>query len=770
LAFDTTNKTSTAFKNLLGKSQTDSSKELGNEAIPISFNVHANTIFIDTIDSTPANAVSAGIAVYVESNLILDATSNGHAYFAKWPVTPPSGTDPQTSNPFAYGLGSLENISSGDRITNIISYQYGDLYEAKPFDSLSNPISINDARDWIFQYQSGVFYQQDNVGNTPGSINLYVYIGNLLSTELSNKLWQKNGNDIQAIDFDGSPTIAPKILPSANDACDLGSTILRFKDLYLGSNIDYSSALLFKEAGTERARFQNNKFGINTTSMIAMFEVLGANTGSGTNDFTAKFHNSTGTNNSLVIRNDGNVGIGVSTPNNKIQVSGLINFNNTRFSTAIGYQALNVIAGNYNTAIGYQALLGNSSGNNNTAVGYNSGSKITASTSSRNVFIGSEAGGNTSTTYVEKNVLIGYYAGYSLTGNISTNGKNNVLIGHEAGKALTTGYRNTFIGTNTGDTNINGSYNVFIGHESGTGSIGGEGNICAGSLTGVSLITGSTNIFMGNSAGQYTTDGYNNVFLGQSAGNSNIVGHDNIVIGNQTSSINTVGNYNVSLGNEVDSNQFNYTVILGTEYTGGLTTADMDNQFVITDSITNYRLGGVQYIVPTTPPTTGQVLTTSSLVNKTFIVFDALNQTNAPYQVGETVTGSISGNTAVVVSEDITGTLDVSGSTGAFTIGENLTGSISGNISQVLSYTNNIGIGNLSWETFPKKYTTTFTPGTAGVPNTITHNLGTTAITIELWDATGKVIYSTINNRTTNSVDITFTVNPVGDVEIVVVG
>ncbi len=44
--------------------------------------------------------------------------------------------------------------------------------------------------------------------------------------------------------------------------------------------------------------------------------------GSTSSTYTAQFHNSTGTNNALVIRDDGNIGIGTSTPSAKLTISG----------------------------------------------------------------------------------------------------------------------------------------------------------------------------------------------------------------------------------------------------------------------------------------------------------------------------------------------------------------------------------------------------------------------------------------------------------------
>lgn len=177
MAVTTDNKAIVAFKHLLGKSQTDSLKEVGNEAEGLFLNIPADSIFLEPIDPDPSVAESQGITVQVTADMTLDNTSNGHAFFAEWPATPPSGTDPKTGAAFAYGSGSLEGISAGDRVRNAISSSFGVGYEAKPVDTGAQPIPVLDPRDWIYQYNSGVFFQQDNVGDDPATIDVYVYIG-----------------------------------------------------------------------------------------------------------------------------------------------------------------------------------------------------------------------------------------------------------------------------------------------------------------------------------------------------------------------------------------------------------------------------------------------------------------------------------------------------------------------------------------------------------------------------------------------------------------
>ena len=175
MPFDNINKAIVAFKHLLGKSNTDVDKEIGNEAESIFLNTHASTIFTDDIHPSPTAAESSSPAIVVKviADFVLDATSNGHSYFAVWPNPLPANA-PLGTNP-------------GDRVRDAVPPTYGIGYEAKPYDTASNPISVGDPRDWIYQYNSGIFFQQDeNVGLAPLTIDLYVYIGTFLSDHINN--------------------------------------------------------------------------------------------------------------------------------------------------------------------------------------------------------------------------------------------------------------------------------------------------------------------------------------------------------------------------------------------------------------------------------------------------------------------------------------------------------------------------------------------------------------------------------------------------------
>jgi len=128
--------------------------------------------------------------------------------------------------------------------------------------------------------------------------------------------------------------------------------------------------------------------------------------------------------------------------------------------TALGYQAYaqqSTATGNYNTAIGQQALQGNTSASNNTAVGYQAGYSVVSG--SYNTFIGNQAGYLAAPTGTALNVAVGHQAGYNLTGTANT------LLGNGSGSAITSGAKNSVLGSysgNQGGLDIRTSSNYIV--------------------------------------------------------------------------------------------------------------------------------------------------------------------------------------------------------------------------------------------------------------------------------------------------------------------
>jgi len=179
-----------AFKNISGKSITDSSKSLLEETIGFAFNVPSTNVYIDILPTTASSAVTQGLAVGVSASLLVITGTNFKAYQTYWPSIPPSGTDTKTGLTFAYGKGSLIGVTGGQKLDNLISDSNGVSYTAIPYDTSSNRIFPLSNRDWIYQYSSGIYYQENpTISGTPSRIDVYAYLGAKLS-DLSEKTFE----------------------------------------------------------------------------------------------------------------------------------------------------------------------------------------------------------------------------------------------------------------------------------------------------------------------------------------------------------------------------------------------------------------------------------------------------------------------------------------------------------------------------------------------------------------------------------------------------
>ncbi|MEI7720120.1 MAG: helix-turn-helix domain-containing protein, partial [bacterium] len=256
----------------------------------------------------------------------------------------------------------------------------------------------------------------------------------------------------------------------------------------------------------------------------------------------------------------GNVGIGTTSPTNKLGVNGYIDvsatggykFDGNKFiyasstnfstvmgigagtgldatstplySTAIGYNALHGVAltgTTYNnTAVGYQALLSNTSGAFNNAIGTN-----------------------------------------ALSNN--TSGTNNTAMGFGALSGVTTGGGNFGMGVNTNQNNQAGFSNVGIGNYSvgggnGIGTNSNNDNIGIGNAALTLLTTGNRNIGFGSSVGATISTGSNNIFVGFKTASTTATGSNNIALG-----------YDIALPSINGSNQLNIgNAIFGTGISG----------------------------------------------------------------------------------------------------------------------------------------------------------------------------------------------------------
>ena len=188
-------------------------------------------------------------------------------------------------------------------------------------------------------------------------------------------------------------------------------------------------------------------------------------------------------------------------------------------------------------------------GTSNVRFGANAG-KLIASGGIRNVIIGDEAG--TAITTGEANVAVGYEA----LKNEDSHGTNtalgtqtlfsqnagvfayNTAVGFQAGATLSTGVQNTLIGGLAGDALQDSDFNVALGYTALSSDTLGSRSTAIGhsSLATQNFTSGanSYNTAVGFHTGLSVTDGIKNTFIGALAGDATQTGEENVAVGYQS--------------------------------------------------------------------------------------------------------------------------------------------------------------------------------------------------------------------------------------------
>ena len=195
------------------------------------------------------------------------------------------------------------------------------------------------------------------------------------------------------------------------------------------------------------------------------------------------------------------------------------------------------------------SLSNNDGGADNTVFGKLAGNALTTD-GDENVLIGHEAGNDMTTG--ERNVVIGYQAGDKMT--IST---RSVAIGYGALGTEDVGDRSIAIGFNAlnqqnSDSNNETTGNVGIGVEAGFYNQTGQYNtlIGTGAGLGASGQSNNNNTAVGYASLNVVTTGSNNTVIGRLAGDAITSGSSNIVIGDSALGTATTATLNVAIGGD----------------------------------------------------------------------------------------------------------------------------------------------------------------------------------------------------------------------------
>jgi hypothetical protein len=293
-------------------------------------------------------------------------------------------------------------------------------------------------------------------------------------------------------------------------------------------------------------------------------------------------------NGTSIYYNSGKVGVGISAPAYKLDVSGDINIssgsvfringkqtlyddapNQNMFvgdnagialnggynNTGVGALSLNKNTnGNYNTAVGANSLLVNTSGSSNTAVGekamysnttgyynaaFGSGALYKNTTANNNTAIGLQSLYNNKSP---DNTAVGYQAAYS-----NTSGLYITAVGKQSLYSNTTGGGNTAVGYLCAYSNTTGASITATGYQALNANTTGSYNTANGTLSLLKNTTGFNNTGIGFSALNLNTTGAYNTAVGCTALLKN-VGSSNTAVGEKAMQENTAGGANSAFG------------------------------------------------------------------------------------------------------------------------------------------------------------------------------------------------------------------------------
>lgn len=186
-----------SLKKLAGKAQTSNDKDLANEALPSGITITSETVFGESITTSPSSVslyTITGKAEYIRFATTFipgaDTATGRHGFELKLPADYESNSSNGKAGTYPFINDQIVNITSGS--LQLIPTSFATSYEAKPFYGGSSTkgsgtqIPILDSRDWYLDYFNGVFFQQDPPGtgdhsDNPDYIEGFLYIGDMLN-------------------------------------------------------------------------------------------------------------------------------------------------------------------------------------------------------------------------------------------------------------------------------------------------------------------------------------------------------------------------------------------------------------------------------------------------------------------------------------------------------------------------------------------------------------------------------------------------------------
>ncbi len=272
----------------------------------------------------------------------------------------------------------------------------------------------------------------------------------------------------------------------------------------------------------------------------------------------------------------------------------------------------------------------------NVIIGNNAGSAIT--TQSENVFIGRNAG---KLDIGDLNIAIGPQAGDLYWGEWQN--VENISIGRNAGNGIRNGNGNIAIGQQALACNATDAFcfgNIAIGYQAMStlsgGLDGGRYNTCIGQQAGLKISSGDANLLIGEYAAADLTSGSYNIMIGPVAGESITTGSNNVIINGGNYMNGGTAGFTTSTSDSLWIGHSSYPWIKGTS-SGNTRNVEIPGQLTA---------GGLAY--PTSNGTSGQVLTSDGAGNVTWgAAASGLQSRTTAFTTASNVTSNGSANITI---------------------------------------------------------------------------------------------------------------------------
>lgn len=501
--------------------------------------------YITTYTVTSGDVTSAlGFTPYSDANpnnYISTYTVTNSDVITALGFTPYNNTNPSN---FTSNLGIVQSVTGNAGTLEIVS------------GVLNVPPSGSAPVDSVNGETGVVVLDTDDIAE--GTTNKYMVLGTTATTALAGNTSLLQLGTTSTTALAGDTTIITSTSPTINTVpkYDSNGNLVNSSIVNSSSQISMNIYTYFDNEieVNGQATFADYVDFQGTTSLdsaIALNTAKISFTSTGTDNYLSKWSSNTLID-SLIYDNGTNVGIGTTTPSDKLSVvstvgilgdstdQGLLKLYCEDSSHYVGIQGPNHSGGSSYTLQLPNALP-------------NVANQILESNATGTLsWIATPSGGGGGATDLNglSDVLIDGSSSYfvNIPSSLSGNPTDNLVIGDNAGNSLTTGKRNVILGSQAAPATTSGSYQVIIGWNAGLNTTSNGSSVIIGYDAG-KLVNANSSVIIGSKAARNLSGAYgHSTIVGTSACNQTSSGNDHCAFGSSALFFQTTGDRQTAIG------------------------------------------------------------------------------------------------------------------------------------------------------------------------------------------------------------------------------